>query len=92
MTILAYAGKDVSHWFKGDEWIQYTHPIVGSRTSYHQHGPGYRQPVVPSTRWRPLNAPWWLDESNVVGKVTAKTRPIRITNTLTGMYFDAYIN
>ncbi|CAG4913415.1 unnamed protein product [Colias eurytheme] len=83
-TVLAYAGKDVSHWFNGDDWVHYTHPIVGVSTPYHVHGPGYRQPVVPSTRWRPPCCPWWLNEGNVVGKVTAKTRPIRITNTLTG--------
>ncbi|CAH4037102.1 cytochrome b5 domain-containing protein 1 isoform X1 [Pieris brassicae] len=86
MTILAYAGKDVSHWFKGDEWVKYTHPIVGSTVPFHQYGHGNREPVVPSTKWRPICkcGPWWLDESNVVGKVTAKTRPIRITNTLIG--------
>ncbi|OWR45508.1 cytochrome b5 domain-containing protein 1 [Danaus plexippus] len=84
ITILAYAGKDISHWFKGEEWVHYTHPITGTTTVYQQHGPGNQQPVVPSTRWRPLTRPWWLDSSNVVGKVTAKTRPIRITNTLTG--------
>ncbi|XP_004930343.1 cytochrome b5 domain-containing protein 1 [Bombyx mori] len=84
MTILAYAGKDLSHWFKGDEWIQYTHPIVGCTTAYQRHGHSHQQPVVPSTRWRPLTKPWWQDESLVVGKVTAKTRPIRITNSLTG--------
>ncbi|KAG6463928.1 hypothetical protein O3G_MSEX014159 [Manduca sexta] len=84
MTIVAYAGKDLSHWFEGDEWVRYTHPIVGSTTTYHLHGHPARQGVVPSTRWRPISKPWWLDESRVVGKVTARTRPIRITNSLTG--------
>ncbi|CAK1581468.1 unnamed protein product [Parnassius mnemosyne] len=84
MTIIAYAGKDVSHWFKGKEWVKYIHPIVGSYIPYMRHGHGFRQPVVPSTRWRPISKPWWLDESFVVGKLTSKTRPIRITNTLTG--------
>ncbi|KAM3961305.1 cytochrome b5 domain-containing protein 1 [Aphomia sociella] len=84
MTILAYAGKDVSHWFKGEEWVRYIHPITGSITTYMQHGHGTQQPVVPSTRWRPYHDPWWMDDRYVVGKATAKTRPIRITNTLTG--------
>ncbi|XP_026757775.1 cytochrome b5 domain-containing protein 1 [Galleria mellonella] len=83
MTILAYAGKDISHWFKGEECVRYIHPIVGSSTVYLPHGPGPEQPVVPSTRWRPQQNPWWTDGRYVVGKVTAKTRPIRITNTLT---------
>ncbi|XP_047020938.1 cytochrome b5 domain-containing protein 1 [Helicoverpa zea] len=84
MTILAYAGKDLSHWFKDGEWRRYTHPIVGSSVPYHVHGHGVRQPVVPSTRWRPVEEPWWSSDKYVVGKATAKTRPIRITNTLTG--------
>lgn len=83
MTILAYAGKDVSHWFKEEDWITYMHPIVGSRIPFMRHGSSFDQPVVPSTRWRPIAKPWWLDETIVVGKLTARTRPIRITNTLT---------
>ncbi|XP_069365776.1 cytochrome b5 domain-containing protein 1 isoform X2 [Maniola hyperantus] len=83
-TVLAYAGKDVSHWFKGDDWVHYTHPIVATRTEYHQHGHGIDRPVVPSTLWRSITNPWWLDESNVEGKLTERARPIRITNTLTG--------
>lgn len=89
MTIIAYAGKDVSHWFNGDDWIKYIHPIVGSKTRYMRHGQGHRQPVVPSTRWRPIESPWWIDEKLVIGRATAKTRPIRITNTLTGEKFNA---
>lgn len=84
-TILAFAGKDVSHWFNGDEWIQYTHPITGMIGPYYRFGPGPQQPAVPSPKWRPLTkCPWWLDESIIVGKATAKTRPIRITNAVTG--------
>ncbi|CAH0406263.1 unnamed protein product [Chilo suppressalis] len=84
MTIVAYAGKDVSHWFKGEEWATYTHPVTMLETTYQLHGHGARQPVVPSTRWRPLKKPWWLNEDYVMGKATAKTRPLRIINTLTG--------
>ncbi|XP_068629631.1 cytochrome b5 domain-containing protein 1 [Battus philenor] len=83
MTVLAYAGKDISHWFKGDDWVMYFHPIVRSNIPFKRHGHGFREPVVPSTRWRPITKPWWLDESIVLGKLTARTRPIRITNTLT---------
>ncbi|CAH0701532.1 unnamed protein product [Spodoptera exigua] len=84
MTILAYAGKDLSHWFKNGEWVHYIHPITGSEVTYRIHGHSSRQPVVPSTRWRPLEEPWWDGDKYVVGKATARTRPIRITNTLTG--------
>lgn len=88
MTILAYAGKDLSHWFKGGEWVRYTHPIVGSSTTYRPHGHGNRRPVVPSTKWRPYEKPWWHVDEYVLGKATAKTRPIRITNTLTGTFYN----
>lgn len=84
MTIIAFAGKDVSHWFKGQTWIHHTHPIITSETPYYRFGPGISQPVVPSTRWRPYVDPWWLDPKLVIGNATAKTRPIRILNTLTG--------
>lgn len=84
MTIIAYAGKDVSHWFNGDDWIKYIHPIVGSKIRYMLHGQGHQRPAVPSTRWRPIENPWWTDEALIIGKATAKTRPIRITNTMTG--------
>ncbi|XP_063359176.1 cytochrome b5 domain-containing protein 1 [Cydia amplana] len=83
MTILAYAGKDISHWFRGDEWVRYTHPVTGAAAARRPHGLGTREPQVPSTKWRPYTKPWWLDDSLVVGKLTANTRPIRITNTLT---------
>ncbi|KAJ8722390.1 hypothetical protein PYW07_003570 [Mythimna separata] len=83
MTILMYAGKDLSYWFKDGNWVQQIHPITGSTVTYRKHGHGYRNPVVPSTRWRPFE-PWWRGDKYVVGKATAKTRPIRITNTLTG--------
>lgn len=83
-TIRAYAGKDISHWFNGDDWVMYTHPITGTHIPFLRHGPDSPYPVVPSTRWRPYDRPWWLDPGLVVGKVTEKTRPIRITNTITG--------
>ncbi|XP_026747766.1 cytochrome b5 domain-containing protein 1 [Trichoplusia ni] len=84
MSIVAYAGKDVSHWFRNGEWRYYIHPIIGSRTTLRVHGHGFSRPVVPSTRWRPMETAWWNTETYVVGKATEKTRPIRITNTLTG--------
>ncbi|KAL4707425.1 hypothetical protein ACJJTC_008610 [Scirpophaga incertulas] len=84
MTIVAHAGKDVSHWFQGQNWVTCMHPVTLLPTTYQPHGYGMRQLPEPSTRWRPLENPWWLDERYIVGKATARTRPIRITNTLTG--------
>ncbi|KAG7307361.1 hypothetical protein JYU34_007546 [Plutella xylostella] len=85
MTVLAFAGKDISSWFKGDDWVHYIHPIAGTHTPFYRWGPDAKQPVVPSTRWRPYEEPpWWLDEKYVEGYVSAKTRPLRIVNTLTG--------
>ncbi|KAF9824158.1 hypothetical protein SFRURICE_002279 [Spodoptera frugiperda] len=67
MTILAYAGKDLSHWFKNGEWVNYIHPVTGSEVTHRTHGHTFRQPVVPSTRWRPLEEPWWDGDKYVVG-------------------------
>lgn len=86
MTILAYAGKDLSYWFKNEllDWVRQIHPVTGTHVTYRRHGHSFRDPIGPSSRWRPLDEPWWYGDKYVVGKATAKTRPIRITNTLTG--------
>ncbi|KOB69889.1 Uncharacterized protein OBRU01_16190, partial [Operophtera brumata] len=65
-TILAFAGKDVSHWFKGEDWVNYTHPLIGSASPYLPFGPARDQPVVPSTRWRPLSKVWWQNEDLIM--------------------------
>ncbi|KAJ8725951.1 hypothetical protein PYW08_004134 [Mythimna loreyi] len=84
MNLLMHAGKDLTYWFKDGDWVRHIHAVTGTKVTYRQHGHGFRDPIGPSTRWRPLCEPWWSGDKYVVGKATAKTRPIRITNTLTG--------
>ncbi|CAL7950757.1 unnamed protein product [Xylocopa violacea] len=87
--ILAYAGKDISHWFdheKND--IRYrVHPVTGVLVPYCPHGPipDVIPSVVPTASWRPLNkCPWWLDEKYKKGRLTKNPRPCRILNVLAG--------
>ncbi|XP_043677033.1 cytochrome b5 domain-containing protein 1 [Vespula pensylvanica] len=86
--IIAYAGKDISHWFdhNRDDIKYYIHPVTGVSVPYCPHGPipDVSDYVVPSTDWRPLNkCPWWLDEKYKLGKLTKNPRPCRIINVLT---------
>ncbi|XP_076388709.1 cytochrome b5 domain-containing protein 1 [Megachile rotundata] len=88
--ILAYAGKDISHWFdheKND--IKYhIHPVTGVSVPYCPHGPipDVASCVVPAVTWRPLDkCPWWLDTKYKKGFLTKNARPCRILNVLTGI-------
>ncbi|XP_054273583.1 cytochrome b5 domain-containing protein 1-like [Macrosteles quadrilineatus] len=88
MPVLAFAGKDISHWFdpRTGEIKHHIHPVTGVRVPYTPHGPvPHVLPQVPSSEWRPLDTlPWWFDVDLVVGYVTRAARPIRINNKLTG--------
>ncbi|XP_022917689.1 cytochrome b5 domain-containing protein 1 [Onthophagus taurus] len=83
--LVAFAGKDINDWFDestGD--IQhYIHPITGARVPHCPYGRiPHVQIQVPSTEWRPLDGlPWWKDDAKyLVGRLTKKVRPVRITN------------
>ncbi|KAF3423909.1 hypothetical protein E2986_11374 [Frieseomelitta varia] len=65
--ILAYAGKDISHWFdhEKNDIKYYVHPVTGVLVPYCPHGPipDVISSVVPCSTWRPLDkCPWWLDD------------------------------
>ncbi|XP_044271122.1 cytochrome b5 domain-containing protein 1 [Tribolium madens] len=86
--ILAFAGKDVSHWFdeKTGEIQHFVHPVTGVLVPYCPHGPLPDVACqVPSTTWRPLEGtPWWLDNKYQIGVLTKLVRPIKIINILLG--------
>ncbi|XP_008196009.2 cytochrome b5 domain-containing protein 1 [Tribolium castaneum] len=86
--ILAFAGKDVSHWFdeKTGEIQHFIHPVTGVQVPYCPHGPlPHVACQVPSTTWRPLEGtPWWLDSKYQIGVLTKMVRPIKIINLLLG--------
>ncbi|XP_069676964.1 cytochrome b5 domain-containing protein 1 [Periplaneta americana] len=86
--ILAFAGKDISHWFDRftGEIRHMIHPITGARVPYTPHG---RIPHVglhvPTTAWRPLQTlPWWADPKYLIGNLTQGMRNVRVLNVLTG--------
>ena len=88
--ILAYAGKDISHWFdhEKNDIKYYVHPVTGALVPYCPHGPipDVISSVVPSSTWRPLDkCPWWLDDKYKKGYLTKNTRPCRILNVLIGV-------
>ncbi|KAI4460949.1 hypothetical protein MML48_5g00021099 [Holotrichia oblita] len=85
--LLAFAGKDISHWFdaKTGDIQHHVHPITGARVPYCPHGRiPHVEIQVPSTKWRPLSQkPWWFDDKRyMVGLLTKRVRPVRIVNTL----------
>ncbi|RZC38158.1 cytochrome b5 domain-containing protein 1-like, partial [Asbolus verrucosus] len=66
-SILAFAGKDISHWFdeRTGEIQHFIHPVTGVEVPYCPHG---RLPdvsyEVPSVLWRPLEGnPWWKNDN-----------------------------
>ncbi|KAF5298195.1 hypothetical protein FQA39_LY02619 [Lamprigera yunnana] len=91
--LIAYAGKDISHWFdrRTREINHRVHPVTGVLVPYCPHGSiPHINPEVPNTQWKPIHVPWWEDPNYVVGDLTKKVRPIRIRNMLT--FDEAQIN
>ncbi|XP_046389609.1 cytochrome b5 domain-containing protein 1 [Ischnura elegans] len=86
--LLAFGGKDISEWFNPDtgELRTYTHPITWTTAPYTPHGTlPHLGPLMPTSLWKPLTKkPWWKDTRYMIGRLTAKARPIRILNVLTG--------
>lgn len=85
--LLAFAGKDLSHWFDEatGELQHFLHPITGVRVPYCPHGriPDVSPYQVPSPLWKPLEElPWWRNEKYQIGTLTKLVRPLRIVNML----------
>ncbi|XP_018335857.1 cytochrome b5 domain-containing protein 1-like [Agrilus planipennis] len=86
--ILAFAGKDISHWFdesSGD--IQYfINPITGIRTPYCPNGPIPHVALpTPSSNWTPVDTPWWKDDAKYrIGDLSKRVRSISVINMVIG--------
>ncbi|KAJ3015373.1 Cytochrome b5 domain-containing protein 1 [Thoreauomyces humboldtii] len=90
--ILKNAGKDISHWFDkrtGDLKSQ-TNPLTECETPYTPEGRFLHvPPPFPLSDWSDSvdsesGSPWWLDKDTYcVGRLSQKTRRIRVVNTLT---------
>lgn len=83
------AGTDISHWFdeKTLEPRTYIDHITMCRVPYTPSGRFIHiPPPFPTSDWsNDFDVPWWKDKSYVIGKVTKKTRIVRIVNTLVGL-------
>ncbi|KAJ3081659.1 Cytochrome b5 domain-containing protein 1, partial [Quaeritorhiza haematococci] len=92
VPILRNAGKDISHWFDPQTGDVKTHvnPHTNTTTYYTPEGRFLHiPPPLPRADWVPpeldFETPWWMDrEAYCIGRLSAKTRKIRIINTLTG--------
>ncbi len=60
-------------------------PLTGCRIPYTPHGRFIHiPPPYPSSDWaNDFGRPWWKDPTHQVGILSAKTRKIKIINTLT---------
>lgn len=85
--IIAAGGKDISHWFdrKTKDVRQYVDPVTKCTFPYTPMGRFiHTPPLCPRTDWaNDFGRPWWKDDSYRIGVLSAKTRKIRIVNTLT---------
>jgi len=85
--IIKNAGKDISHWFdeKTRNLKMHMNPKLGCMCPYTPDGRFVHvPPPVPYANWRPMvDKPWWEDDRYCIGKLSQKTRKIRIVNTLT---------
>ncbi|KAG7464641.1 hypothetical protein MATL_G00167750 [Megalops atlanticus] len=85
--ILECAGKDISHWFNSKTKDIRTHvdPVSGCVKYYTPRGRFVHvPPPCPRTDWaNDFGKPWWRDSRYEVGLLSAKTRWIRVINTLT---------
>jgi len=85
--IIKNAGKDISHWFdKNTKNIRmHMNPKLGCMCPYTPDGRFIHiPPPAPYANWKPtVETPWWEDSKYCIGKLSKKTRKIRIVNTLT---------
>ncbi|KAM8882232.1 cytochrome b5 domain-containing protein 1 [Synchiropus picturatus] len=87
VPILEFAGKDISSWFDVEtkDLQTYIHPLTNCVSYYTPRGRFLHVPPAgPRSDWATdVSPPWWKDERYVVGRLTVKTRWIRVINTLT---------
>lgn len=87
-TVIAHAGKDISHWFdhRANDIRHFVDPSSGASVPYCPHGPIPDVDSGGSARIRrPFDrCPWWLDDKYKKGYLTKNPRPCRIINVLAG--------
>ncbi|XP_036884109.1 cytochrome b5 domain-containing protein 1 isoform X3 [Sturnira hondurensis] len=85
--IVEVAGQDISHWFdpKTRDIRKHIDPLTGSQRYRTPRGRFLHvPPQLPRSDWaNDFGKPWWQGSRYEVGRLSAKTRSIRIINTLT---------
>eukprot|EP00667_Euglena_gracilis_P025122 EG_transcript_29278 len=85
--IVRAAGTDISHWFDKEtgDLKQCVDPRTGLRQYYTPYGRFVHvmPSIVTSVLDNDFDLPWWQDPQYIIGDLTARTRVIRIINTLT---------
>jgi len=86
--IIKAAGQDITHWFDPETkeprtWVDSKTNMTWFFTPFgrYLHIP----PIEPDSSWDPssFSTPWWKDRSLCIGRLTIKTRKLRIINMLT---------
>ncbi|CAL8241611.1 unnamed protein product [Merluccius merluccius] len=87
MPIIECAGKDISHWFdpKTKDVLTHVDPVTSCVKYFTPRGRFVHvPPPCPRSDWdNDFGRPWWRDSRYEVGQLTAKTRWVRVINTLT---------
>ena len=83
--MIEFAGQDITHWF--DEYTHEPKMAVDAETNmlwYHCPNGRYLHipPINPRDDWdiEASKTPWWHDETLNIGRLSEKTRKIRIIN------------
>lgn len=85
MPIIEAAGTSISHWFerKSNEVKTFIDPELNIEIPYTPMGRFIHVPPPhPVANLASLDLPWWKDQSMIVGKLTQKTRTIKVVNML----------
>ncbi|XP_074479835.1 cytochrome b5 domain-containing protein 1 isoform X1 [Sebastes fasciatus] len=87
LPIMECAGKDISCWFDPEtkDVLKYVDPLTNCVRYYTPRGRFVHVPPAgPRSDWASdIGEPWWRDDRYQVGLLSAKTRWIRVINTLT---------
>ncbi|KAM9335362.1 cytochrome b5 domain-containing protein 1 [Symphorus nematophorus] len=87
LPIMEFAGKDISSWFDPEtkDVLKHVNPLTNCVKYYTPRGRFVHvPPACPRSDWASvIGPPWWKDERYEVGLLSAKTRWIRVVNTLT---------
>ncbi|XP_076580778.1 cytochrome b5 domain-containing protein 1 [Chaetodon auriga] len=87
LPIMECAGQDISSWFDPEtkDVLKYVDPLTNCVRYYTPRGRFLHVPPSgPRSDWASdIGRPWWKDERYEVGHLSAKTRWIRVINTLT---------